>query len=784
MNEKLWKLVQVAFDEAVELSGDARAEYLAKLAADVSREVEALLEADSRAGEFLEQPYQSWPQIGTRIGPYTVQSLVARGGMGEVYKARRESDFTQQVAIKVLGPMFAVRDAERLFSRERQILAQLSHPHIVRLLDGGVSEGRQYLVMEWIDGERLSDWARNASLDDRLRIFEQICDAVQAAHQSLIVHCDLKPSNVIVTQSGQPKLLDFGIAKLADLAGDAPGSTQTVLRALTLSYASPEQARGLKPGTPSDLYSLGLMLYELATGAAAQPVEGLPLDEAIAAIVENEPPRVAGLARDLDAVIRMATAKEPSRRYATARELSEDVKRYRLGYPVAAQPPTTRYRIRKFVERNRAAVFVGGLGTLAALAGLTAFALQYRVTEQQRGVAERRFAAARQMAQMLVMEGPQRLSTVPGTIDTRRWMAEQATRYLEQLSVDAGNDEAFALDVARGYRQLAFQQFNTNTPNLNDPAAALRSQEKGAALLERFSSRNRDVLAELAQNYIERPYLVLRRPADAVASLSRAEAIAAELAKSGAKNDLDLLARVWFRQASNESRPVAERLELWGKLERYYRMRLEEKKDDPNRIRNLALVHKSLSGLYSFEKNHEKALEEDRKALALDEQRQQLRPPDSTVPLDLSFDYGRLGQDLANAGRPAEGLPYLRQSVAIRRKLLQDDPQNKFVAERLAWILGEMGNVQLQVSQLSQARESLREAIAIRQRLQAFGVGSRSMPDLYALLASTAEKERKTVEACGHWQEAKRFLPPKTEGMDYVLPAAEIQSKAGACAGR
>lgn len=784
MNDQLWKQVQAAFDEAVELSGSVRADYLVRLPAEVAREVEALLDADAQAEDFLEQPYQPWPREGTRIGPYTVQSLVARGGMGEVYKARRESDFTQQVAIKVLGPMFAVRDAERLFARERQILAQLSHPHIVRLLDGGVSEGRQYLVMEWIDGQRLNDWARQASLEERLRIFEQICDAVQAAHQSLIVHCDLKPSNVLVTESGQPKLLDFGIAKLADLAGETPGFTQTVLRALTLSYASPEQARGLKPGTPSDLYSLGLILYELATGAPAQPVEGLRLDEAIAAIVEKEPPRVAGLARDLDAVIRMAVAKEPSRRYSSARELSEDVKRFRLGYPVTAQPPTTRYRLRKLVQRNRAAVFVGSLGILAAVTGLAAFALQYRVTEQQRGVAERRFAAARQMAQMLVMEGPQRLSSVPGTIETRRWMAEQATRYLQQLSVDAGNDEAFALDVARGYRQLAFQQYNTNTPNLNDPAAALRSLEKGAALLERASSRHRDARAELAQNYIERPYLALRRPADAVASFSRAEGIATELAKSGAKADLDLLARVWFRQASNESRPVAERLELWGKLERYYRMRLEEKPDDPNRIRNLALMHKTLSGLYSFEKNYEKALEEDRKALALDEQRRQLQPPDGTVPLDLSFDYGRLGQDLANAGRPVEGLPYLRKSVAIRRKILQDDPQNRFVAERLAWILGEMGNVQLQIARIGEARESLREAIAIRQRIQALGVGSRSMPDLLALLASAAEKEGKTEEACRHWQEAKRYLPPKTEGIDFVLPAAEIQRKAAACTAR
>ncbi|MBL8179599.1 MAG: serine/threonine protein kinase [Bryobacterales bacterium] len=784
METRLWKLVQEAFEQAAAMGGDERSAFLASLPDEVSRETAALLAADAEASDFLESAYVPWPREGTHIGRYVVESLVARGGMGEVYKAQRDSGFTQQVAIKVLGPAFALPDAERLFARERQILAQLSHPHIVRLLDGGVCEGRQYLVMEWVHGQRLGDWACTAGISEKLLIFEQICDAVQAAHQSLIVHCDLKPSNVIVAAGGQPKLLDFGIARLIDLAGDLPGSTHTVLRALTLSYASPEQARGLKPATPSDVYSLGLILYELVTGAVAQPVEGLPLDEAIAAIATKEPAKAHGIHRDLDAIIRMAAAKDPSRRYPSAKDLGEDVRRFRMGYPIAAHPPSTPYRLRKFAERNRGAVFAGALGLAAATLALAAFIVQYGEAQRHRGIAERRFAAARQLSQMLVMEGPQRLGSIPGTIDTRRWMAQQATRYLEQLAADAGNDEDFALDVARGYRQLAFQQYNTNVPNLNDPVSAAKSLEMGAALLERFRSRQRDTQAELVQNYIDRPYLALRRNAEAIALEDRAAAIAAPLAQSGAKNDRDLLARVWFRQASNLVRPAAQRLDLWAKLEGYYRERLSEKKEDPNRIRNLALVHKSLASIFTDAKNYERALQEDRKALALDEERQRLEPHSTAVSMDLSFDYGRLGQDLVFSGRPNGGIAYLHKSVAIRRAAAADDPQNKFVQERLAWILGELGNAYLLVSQPAEARKVLREAVAIRETIHALGIGSRSMPDLLALLAAAAVAANNPVEACRYWRGAKQYLPASTEGGDSVLPAARIEREAAACGPR
>ena len=384
------------------------------------REVESLLEYDRQAGGILDQPAVAMPPeeeagdpwIGRRIGPYQVLNRLGRGGMGVVYLALRvDREFSKQVALKLLRPGLESEDVVQRFRAERQILAALDHPNIAQLLDGGSTEdGLPYLVMEYVEGQPIAESCdrRDLALRERIELFLTVCSAVHFAHQNLVVHRDLKPGNILVTPEGHPKLLDFGIAKLLD-PEPASGLTPTVTgqRMMTPDYASPEQVRGEPISTASDVYSLGVLLYELLTGRrpyrlnSESPVEVLrliceqePQRPSIAVLSEPEsseagpPPLTEGaelparpevarrrlrrrLAGDLDNIVLMAMRKEPRHRYASVEQLAADLKRYLDGRPVSARKATLRYRCAKFVRRNRWAV--------AALAALVAASLGFGV---------------------------------------------------------------------------------------------------------------------------------------------------------------------------------------------------------------------------------------------------------------------------------------------------------------------------------------------------------------------------------------------------------------------
>ncbi|MCZ2148784.1 MAG: serine/threonine protein kinase [Bryobacterales bacterium] len=781
MDRALWDRVRLAFSEALETPEASRGGLLDRLPEGVSAEVQAMLDAHERSGNFLEPPGQI-PAAGVTLDRYTLLELVAHGGMGEVYRALRRDSIEHYVAVKVLSPAFRLPQAERYFARERQILAQISHPNVVTLIDDGFCEGRRYLVMEWVDGVPLHVWAKNATLEERLALFVMVCDAVHAAHQHLIVHCDIKPSNILVTGSGQPKLLDFGIARLLNAASGLPQATAASHAVFTLSYSSPEQARNLPAGIPSDIYSLGLVLYELVAGRPAQEVDQLPLDEAIRKITTGAPPRVHGVASDLDAIIRKAAAKEACRRYASALELAGDVTRFRSGYPVQAKPPDALYTFSRFIRRNRAAVAAGVTGLVAAAAALGAFAVQFRSAQHHRDAAERRFQAAREMAQLLVFDVPSQLSAIPGTIETRRWMAEQATRYLERLSKDVQGDADFALRVAQGYRQVATQHFNVDSPNLNSPDEALRNLEQGASILEAVPDPSEAIVQELIVNRLARPYVLLRRKQDALANEDAAAKLAGRLAAAGDRRHHLLEARVWYKQASNSERPASEQLLLWSKVERAYGERLAANPRDVESLRDMALVHKNVSNVYTSLHNWEAALRHDREALRLDEARVVMSPGDPNVRMDLSFALGRLGQDLVLSGQRREGIASLRASVAIRRKIAALDPRDTRASDRLAWMLGELGHSLLDGSESGEGIRYLREALEIRNRTRAHGYGQNSTPALHYILAVSAMKRGQRAEACREWISAVRALPlnPSNE-FDKVLPVGELLRRASGC---
>ena len=391
MRAERWNRVKDLLQAALEQDRDARADYLASACAgdeDLRKEVESLLLASERAETFLETPaaaatgHATAAQRALRVGPYRILREIGRGGMAAVYLAARDDgEFRKDVAIKVVQHPFTSEFILNRFRQERQILADLEHPHVARLLDGGTTEhGLPYLVLEHIAGSPIDAYCdeKRLSIPERLELFCDVCSAVGHAHQRLIVHRDLKPSNILVTADGTPKLLDFGIAKLLG-DGDQPGNrTVTGWRLMTPEYASPEQIRGEDVGVPTDVYALGVVLYRLLTGRRPIGGDTDTAHELARAICEDEPalPSVVlrranspQVSRDLDAIVMKALSKDPQDRYQSAGEFADDVRRYLDKLPITAPRPTPAHRFWRLLRRHRAASLALA-GLLVAIAGL------------------------------------------------------------------------------------------------------------------------------------------------------------------------------------------------------------------------------------------------------------------------------------------------------------------------------------------------------------------------------------------------------------------------------
>ncbi|GAB5536271.1 MAG: hypothetical protein Rubg2KO_25200 [Rubricoccaceae bacterium] len=438
-----WAQVDALFTEALELADAERAAWLGRIEdAELRRAVQRLLAADADAPAVLDAEAADFaapllsdlpdlptaPDVGHRLGAYRLDREIARGGMGRVYLATRaDGQYEQQVALKVLRPGLDTDDTRRRFRTERQILASLDHPHIARLLDGGVTEsGQPFLAMEVVEGQPIDVYCdeKRLSIEDRLRLFVLAADAVHHAHQRLVVHRDLKPSNLFVTADGTPKLLDFGIAKLLDAPDDA--QTRTAQRWMTSAYAAPEQVLGETVTTATDVYQLGAVLYELLTGHRPTDTSTSPLasstglelaksaepDRPSAAVTRvterttasgttridpvqvsearrTQPERLRRTLRgDLDTIVLKALRPDPEDRYASAEALAEDIQRYLTGLPVRARTPTVGYRMRRFVRRHRVGVVASALVGLSLVGGLGAALWQAGVAVEARDRAE------------------------------------------------------------------------------------------------------------------------------------------------------------------------------------------------------------------------------------------------------------------------------------------------------------------------------------------------------------------------------------------------------------
>ena len=351
---------ETIFHAVSDLTLEARGRYFEEnnVPPAIRRDVESLLRFDAGATDFLAQGLLNSAsqniekaEKGSLCGAYRLVRVLGRGGMGTVYFAERaDGEVTQKAAIKMLR--YAGDDAFRLqrFLREREILASINHPNIARLLDAGHrANGEPYLVMEYVEGERVDEYASRLKLRDKLRLMIQICEAVAYAHRNLIVHRDLKPSNIMVDSTGRPKLLDFGIAKILEEATDR---TQTVHRMLTPDYSSPEQFTGRPPTTATDVYSLGAVLYKLLTGRSPHEFPDSTPDQLLLDIQSREPVRpsklVPGLGRDLDAILGKALRKEPEERYRTVDEFATDLQAFLESRSISVRRRDWVYRAWKF----------------------------------------------------------------------------------------------------------------------------------------------------------------------------------------------------------------------------------------------------------------------------------------------------------------------------------------------------------------------------------------------------------------------------------------------------
>ena len=518
-----WAQVRQLFDLLAEAPAADREALLQASTAgpEVVAEVLSLLaqaSEDTRTGSFLAdsaaalltdpsihpQP-DSLSRSGQRLGPWQLGDELGVGGMGEVYRARRvDGAYDGETAVKILKRGLDSTSVLARFAQEQRALARLNHPHIARLFDAGLTpDGLPYFVMELVDGQAIDRAVVGRSLEERLALFLQLTDAVSHAHRHLLVHRDLKPSNVLVDGQGQVKLLDFGIAKAIDPV-EAQGLDATAAghRPYTPNYASPEQVRGEPVGTGTDIYSLGVLLYLMITGARPYGREATTPAAAARSVLEEQPTRPSALSPglvadpqwmatrkrlegDLDNILLKALEKPAERRYASVDALAADVRAHLAGFPVSARPASAWYLTAKFVRRHRATSLASALALLAIVVGAGLAIWQAHVAQTQQTLAERRFNDVRQFARTMLFDVDQALRDGPTA--GREKLVSTALAYLDRLSAERLTDADLLRDVAEGYERIGEIQGGAMHANLGRPDDARKSLVQAMAIRQQLA---------------------------------------------------------------------------------------------------------------------------------------------------------------------------------------------------------------------------------------------------------------------------------------------------------
>jgi eukaryotic-like serine/threonine-protein kinase len=763
-----WARVKELFEAAVELDLNQRAPFLDNECGGdeaLRTEIESLLESDELTGGFIEEPAFAIPRdlfpdnaeesfVGRQFGAYEVIREIGRGGLGAVYLAARADDeYRKQVAIKVIRRGLDTDDIIRRFRNERQILAQLDHPNIARLIDGGTTDdGLPYFVMEYVNGEPITAYCDANALPttERLTLFRKVCAAVTYAHQNLVIHRDLKPSNILVTQEGEPKLLDFGIAKLLGTGDELFTQTIPALRVMTPEYASPEQVKGDKIMTTSDVYSLGVLLYELLTGQRPYRLKTRTPEEIARAITEQEPERPSTavthggnspqsairnpklLRGDLDNIVLKAMRKEPARRYASVGQFSEDIRRHVTGLPVVARKDTVRYRTEKFVQRHKVGVAAAALIGLTLIGGIIATVWQAnratreaRIAARERDHAQRRFEDVRHLSTALLFEIAPKIEHLAGATEARQSLLTQSLKYLDSLANESGADLALQNELAAAYEKIGDLQGNPTNPNLIALADALVSYEKANAIRRRLLEKNPKDAEQ--RRFLANNYRVLgdirwqtKEPAESLKNSEAALGLYTELL-ADTPDSTEL--RLALAQTNHD---IGMNFSTNGKKAAsiaYFQKAIDSAEDlrsrSPNRIDFLILLangHKQMGNALSWEQKQKEGEAEMAKAVAINESLVAANPNDFSLQTGLyqtymmtSNVYEEVNDSLANE--------YAFKALEIIKSVAEKDPANLRAKQQLAKACSRVGVTLANVGKTAESVLYLEKAVALLQTI-------------------------------------------------------------------
>ncbi len=729
MSPELWRQARQIFEDALDQEPAAREAFVRASCKDDKRlfeEVASMLASYDTADDVFLNPViqgvkQSDRLEGRQLGPYRILHRLGQGGMGAVYLAERADDqFRRRAAVKLVRPGYDDGHLMRRFSNERQLLAVLDHPNIVKLLDAGVTDdGIPYLVMDYVEGQPIDKYCetRGLSIPEKLALFREVCAAVHCAHRNLVVHRDLKPSNILVTPDGTPKLLDFGIAKLLrpEYGAGAIGLTRT-MQPMTPEFASPEQVTGQPITTSSDVYSLGVLLYRLIAGKHPYEMNTSSAAEVERTICETNPERPSAVAKakagrkrgvssDLDNIVLMAMRKEPQRRYPSAEHLSEDIRRYLGNQPVTARKDTLLYRASKFVSRNRYGVAAAAVAVIAMFASITYAGNQKLRAAGERGKAEARLAQLQHSQHFMLFELDDKLreSVTLG----RKLLVTEATKQINILAEEAGGDEKLLVEAAKGYHKIGDLQGNPLVPNLAEYQEARESYLKSLQLGQRIKP------GPTANSIISNAHIGLGRldgffgRKEEAENHFRAAIEAASDPEAARRSGMSFMEQLGQLQENRGDLAAAIQ---------YYSKSLDRAREleriKPTEIRKANVLNESLllGGALAKAGRSEESLKQLRESLAIAHALAAGKPARRRNEASA---YGYLGYALALAGQTSEAVDAYEHSCGIFARLAAEDPKNQQARIDLGEMKGELAGVLWSANRRKDAARATDEALEI-----------------------------------------------------------------------
>lgn len=790
-----WQQVKEILHEASELPEAQRGAFVLKASggdAELIAEVESLLLSFDDASDFLEDPPVQLGGVGAalegrNIGDYKIESLIAKGGMGSVYLARKEMDgVPMKVALKVIR--FAASQAylTRRFRMERQILARLTHENILRLLDGGVTpEGLPYIVTEYLDAQNLEQWIETQpTLSMRLKVFQGICDGVAYAHRNLVVHGDIKPSNILITRDGTPKLVDFGIARLLSEKedGDPEGGqlTITMTPALTPSWASPEQLRGEPLTIESDCYELGRILFFLLTDRKPFDFAGLSSQQILEKLKREQPPKPstitgdARLAGDLDNIALKSLEYELGHRYRSVDAFADDIERHLAMRPVLARRQTGSYRLQKFVQRNKVLVSTATAACIALLLAIGAALYQARQARLSYESSRQRFEQLRTLANSLIFETDEALVGLQGATKVRLRLVKSSLGYLDELSKQDTSDPQLKEDLAAAYEKIGEIQGGTGFLNFGQTNEALASFRKSEALRESIrkdAKKAPDFLA--ASNNLARIYArisaTLRDTGDIEAGLSyerKALGIRQALFENAPGNLT--FKRALASSLTTLSGSLSQMGDYSGVMEtRREALKMHEEivasnPKEASDLRGLALALARMASIEMHENLLKESLEHYKRAIDIDLGILARNPTHAPYLLSSGWSHNNYGVILVRLGRAAEALDHFTEARKLYESVSFADDRDVRSKSLLETCRIRTAQALLSLGRNHDALRFVQTALSGREKLAVLNPASAGVQgefaEAHAALGTVYAALRQPAKARSEFHIAKQML--------------------------